>query len=275
MSKISVLMSLYDKESEDFLDSCLESILNQTRIPDQVVIVIDGHVRENLHRIIDRYSDKLPIEKLALENNSGLAIALNSGLDICTGDLIARMDTDDICMPDRIEKQERFILKEDLDIVGSGASVIDYNGNTTGTRMNPLKHEDIVSNLWRNPFIHPSVMFKKNKIKNIGSYDDSLRRRQDYELWFRAANNGLKFGNLQEELISYRFDEHTLRKQSPKLAWIQGTIGFKGSLSCNLGFFRSIVCFIPFFRSLFPIGFQIKLTRFMKLIDSSLKTYNS
>lgn len=271
MSKISVLMSLYDKESEDFLASCLESVLNQTRRPDQVVIVIDGHVRENLHSIVDRYSDKLPIEKLILEKNSGLAIALNSGLDICTGDLIARMDTDDICMPERLEKQERFILKENLDIVGSGASVIDYNGNVTGTRINPLKHEDIVLKLWCNPFIHPSVMFKKSSILSIGAYDALLRRRQDYELWFRAANKGLKLGNLDEKLIQYRFDSHTLKKQSPKLAWKQGSIGFRGSMSCNLGLGRSLVCYIPFVRSILPIFIQVKLTKLMKVFDTRSK----
>ncbi len=271
MSKISVLMSLYDKENVDFLTLCFDSLVQQTRRPDQVVIVFDGPLNQELGNAVDVFAELLPITKVRLDKNSGLAIALNEGLKRCTGELVARMDTDDICMHDRLEKQERYLLDNNLDIVGTAASVIDLSGRLTGSRVNPVNHDEIIAKLWCNPFIHPSVMFKKNKIQSIGSYNSSLRRRQDYELWFRAAKHGLKFGNLDEKLINYRFDHHTLKKQSAKLAWKQGTIGFKGSQSCNLGIVKSLACYVPFLRSLLPFGLQIRLTKLMKAVDSRAK----
>ncbi|NGZ15554.1 glycosyltransferase [Vibrio aestuarianus] len=271
MNKISVLMSLYKKESPSFLRLSLVSLVNQTRLPDQVVIVFDGPVGGALEQIVDEYAGILPITKVKLDQNAGLAQALNKGLANCSGDLVARMDTDDICLPERLEKQEHYITSNRLDIVGTAASVVDFTGEVTGVRVNPERHEDIVGKLWCNPFIHPSVMFVKASLEKIGAYDSGLRRRQDYELWFRAAKNGLRFGNLQDKLIEYRFDQHTLQKQSPKLAWDQGKIGFIGSMSCKLGLIKSFVCFVPFVRSLLPIGFQMKLTQLMRSFDSRTK----
>lgn len=271
MNKISILMSLYDKESPKFLAQSLESLTKQTRQPDEVVIVFDGPVNDALTEVVDEFCILLPIIKVPLATNSGLAIALNEGLKHCSGNLVARMDTDDVCVAERLEKQERYIISNQLDIVGTAATVIDFTGEVTGVRVNPESHADILSKLWCNPFIHPSVMFVKARLDDIGAYDDSLRRRQDYELWFRAAKNGLRFGNLQDKLIEYRFDQHTLQKQSPKLAWKQGEIGFKGSLSCKLGLMKSLVCFVPFVRSLLPIGLQVRLTQLMKSFDSRTK----
>lgn len=260
-------MSLYDKESPKFLAQSLESLTKQTRQPDEVVIVFDGPVNDALTEVVDEFCILLPIIKVPLATNSGLAIALNEGLKHCSGNLVARMDTDDVCVAERLEKQERYIISNQLDIVGTAATVIDFTGEVTGVRVNPESHADIFSKLWCNPFIHPSVMFVKARLDDIGAYDDSLRRRQDYELWFRAAKNGLRFGNLQEKLIAYRFDQHTLRKQSPTLAWQQGVIGFRGSLDCNLGVIKAAFCFIPFIRSIFPICVQVKMTKIMKHFD--------
>lgn len=271
MKKISVLMSLYDKERVDFLTLCFDSLTRQTRQPDEVVVVFDGPINDKLVQTVDIFCKQLPIIKVPLEENSGLAIALNEGLKYCSGDLITRMDTDDICLCERLEKQENYILSHKLDVVGTGASVIDLSGKLIGARVNPAYHDDIIDKLWCNPFVHPSVMFVKSSIQGIGAYDNSLRRRQDYELWFRAARHGLKFGNLQERLIEYRFDQHTLKKQSPKLAWQQGMIGFKGSMLCKLGIIKSIICFIPFIRSLLPIGLQMKVTEIMSFFDSRAK----
>jgi len=269
MNKISVLMSLYEKESVNFLTLCLESLINQTRQPDEVVIVFDGYVNDELKRVVDSYCEHLPIIKVYLEKNYGFAIALNEGLSRCTGDLIARLDTDDICLPERLEKQKEYLVTNELDILGTAAFIIDLNGEITGTRRNPAIHTDIIDKLWCNPLIHPSVMFVKSSVERIGAYDASLRRRQDYELWFRAARSGLKFGNLQDELIKYRFDQHTLKKQSPELAWQQGVIGFKGSISCKLGIVKSVVCFVPFIRSLLPISIQIRFNRLMKSLTNA------
>ena len=268
INKISVLMSLYYKEKPKYLSLCLDSLVKQTRKADEVVIIIDGEIGDDLKNILGEYSNLLPIKAIYLSDNVGLGAALNIGLLHCSGELIARMDTDDISTDNRLMIQEKYILSKELDIIGTGAYVIDLNGDITGFRINPKEHSEIVKNLWKNPFIHPSVMFKKSKVEAIGAYNCSLKRRQDYELWFRAAKKGLKFGNVEEKLIKYRFGQHTLEKQSIKLAFNQGVIGFRGSVSCQLGLVKAIVCFVPFFRSLFPISLQIRITKLIKFIDS-------
>lgn len=272
MSSISVLMSLYDKENCGFFHLCLKSLVEQSRAPEEVVIVLDGPVNNNLKQVISEFSPLLPLKIVKLEKNSGLAIALNEGLKACSGDIVARMDTDDICYPNRLELQEKFLLSRHLDIVGTAASVINLNGEVTGVRVNPASHENIVSMLWCNPMIHPSTMFIKESIFSIGAYDTTLRRRQDYELWFRAVHHGLKLGNLNEQLLYYRYDHHTLQKQSPKLAWMQGVIGFKGSVACKLGLLKGLCCFIPFIRALMPLKIQLKLVSFMKRFDSRVRS---
>lgn len=268
MDKISVLISLYKQETPFFFHECLESLSIQTRKPDQVVIVFDGFVGSDLEEVVDQFSSVLPIQVVSLSVNVGLAGALNAGLEHCSGNLVARFDSDDICYPRRLEVQERLINEFNVDILGSSATVINFDGVEVGTRINPVRHDVIIQNLWRNPLIHPSVMFRKERILDIGAYSNELRRRQDYELWFRAARNDLKFYNVKEPLIYYRFDSHTLAKQRPSLAWNQGKIGFTGSMSCNLGFIKSLCCFIPFFRSVFPLCLQVKITKVMKFLDS-------
>ncbi|EKF9404108.1 glycosyltransferase [Vibrio cholerae] len=260
---ISVLMSLYEKESPSFLVMCLNSLKVQSRPADEIIIVVDGNIGFELTFILNEYKNTLPIEIVYLPNSLGLGAALNEGLKCCKGNLIARMDTDDICMKDRLEKQENYFDSYDVDILGSAAFVIDFSGEHIGERVNPSTHNAIVDSLWCNPFIHPSVMFKKASIDSIGSYNPELRRRQDYELWFRAAKNGLKLANLEDKLIKYRFGRHTLKKQSPSLALKQAFIGFNGCLSCNLGMIKAIICFIPFLRSLMPVNLQMKFTRLL------------
>lgn len=261
-------MSLYEKESPSFLIMCLDSLVEQSRPADEIIIVVDGFIEENLTFILNEYKKVLPIYTIHLPISLGLGAALNEGLKYCKGNLIARMDTDDVNMKDRLEKQENYFNLHDVDILGTAAFVIDYAGDCIGERINPSLHDLIIDRLWCNPLIHPSVMFKKARIDLIGSYNCHLRRRQDYELWFRAAKNGLKFANLEEKLLKYRFGQHTLKKQSPILAWRQGVIGFKGSLSCNLGIIKAIICFVPFLRSLMPISFQMNFTKVLRFFDS-------
>ncbi|MCL1123902.1 glycosyltransferase [Shewanella surugensis] len=271
MNKISVLLSLFKKENPVFLKECLESLVFQTRKPDQVVIVFDGPIGKDLEDVVSRFCDLLPLDIVSLPLNVGLAGALNAGLEQCFGDLVARFDTDDICYSHRLEVQERTINDSNIDILGGAATIIDLNGNKVGTRVNPVQHDGIITSLWKNPLIHPSIIFRKDRILNIGAYDTALRRRQDYELWFRAARNDFKFANVKEPLIYYRFDRHTQSKQSPALAWTQGKIGFKGSMSCGLGITKSMCCFIPFVRSIFPLWCQVRITKTMKFFDSREK----
>jgi glycosyltransferase involved in cell wall biosynthesis len=255
--KISVLISVYDKESRQFFIECLDSLVNQSVKADEVVIVEDGILSESLLEVIEKYRNILNIVSCKLYENVGLAKALNSGLNICSGELIIRMDADDICYSDRIMKQSNFMTSNpDVDVLGTQAVEINFNGVQGRLRKVPVLHADIIESIWANPFLHPSVAFRKSKIVGLGGYNELCIRRQDYELWFRCAKNKLFFSNLNEPLIYYRFDKDSHTKQSIKLAFNQGAIGYRGCRSLGMPLWKGLVCFMPFFRSLLPLFLQ-------------------
>lgn len=238
----------------------MQSIWNcQVRKPEQIVLVMDGEVTVELNAIIEAWMSVLGniLTVVALPQNIGLGGALNEGLKCCRHELVARMDTDDICLPDRFEKQVALFEEQStLDIVGCSALEIDKQGNKGALRSMPVTHDEIVNSLWASPIIHPSVMFKQDKIKKIGAYNAALRRRQDYELWFRCANQGLRFYNIPVPLLLYRFTQNTHTKQPVKLAFEQAIIGFKGASLLNMPTWKRVACFLPFFRSLLPSRLQ-------------------
>ena len=198
MQKFSVLMSLYYKENPLYLDIALKSVFEQTVQPDQVVLVLDGPIGESLSMVIENYKSKYPIlEVYPQDKNKGLSTALNIGLEKCKNEIVFRMDTDDVCYPNRFE--EIIKVYEDnprLDIVGSYATMIDEDGNEIKLMVAPLSEKDIYKNVWTCPFLHPTVSFKKSAILRVGSYNpNSGPRQDDYELWFRCVENGLKCKN--------------------------------------------------------------------------------
>ena len=122
MEKYSVLMSLYFKEKPEYLRLAIQSMVDQTLKPDEIVIVKDGQITSELQRELDVFVDKYPIlfKIVGYENNRGLGLALNYGLEHCKNELVARMDTDDIAKPNRCEKQlMAFEKDQDLSIVES------------------------------------------------------------------------------------------------------------------------------------------------------------
>ena len=265
---ISVLMSIFERERPDFLEKSLQSLVDQTYPADQLVLVWDGFVPKELTNVVDRFRDKMEICDVKLERNQGLGAALHAGLSQCAHDLVARMDTDDIALPHRFDLQRTaFINNPSLDVVSGYAIEIDADGISGRLRTVPIEHDTIVQVLWANPIIHPAVMFKRESILFAGSYNPVLRRRQDYELWFRCAAAGLKFGNVPEPLIEYRFTPETHKRQSRRDMWQQGVIGFKGSRAIDLPLWKQLACFAPFARSLLPMSMQHHAYRIMHKID--------
>lgn len=253
--KLSLLLSVYFKENPEYLKLALNSIFSQNIVPNEIVLVKDGPLSPELDLIIDEYQDKYQsIKVIPLLENKGLSYALNEGLIYCTNELVARMDTDDIAYPNRLEKQ-LFFMNENkhIDIVGSFATTIDEYGIEGDIMRVPISHEEILKYIWTCPFIHPSVMFRKSKIQNIGSYNPNAGPRQDdYELWFRCAINGLKFANIPEPLLYYRFFSDSLRKNNLKVGWHRFKVGFKGCRKLNAPPFAYIGITIPLLRSVMP-----------------------
>ncbi len=121
MPYFSVLLSVYHKETADNLNQCLESLAAQTLPADEIVIVKDGKLTNELEEALAIWQMKLPLKIVGYEENKGLAYALNYGLDYCSYEYIARMDSDDICVPDRFERQIMYFEEhKDATIVGAG-----------------------------------------------------------------------------------------------------------------------------------------------------------
>lgn len=215
--KYSVLMSVYYKEEPGYLKESIDSMLSQTLLPEQIVIVKDGRLTENLDTVIQSYWVSNPdlFTIIPLKENIGLGKALDKGLRYCRNELVARMDTDDISLPERCERQiERFLEDPNLSIVGTMIDEFyDNPNNIVSSRKVPTGHEDIVKFMRkRSPFNHPAVMFKKSEVVRCGGYG-VFRRKQDLDLFSRMINNGCKAANINESLVLFRSNESNFKRR--------------------------------------------------------------
>ena len=216
--KFSVLMSIYKKEEPKYFNRAMQSIWDeQTVKPDEIVLVQDGPLTDELHKAIDEWKAKIGevFKTVPLEKNVGLGEALNAGIKHCSYELIARMDTDDISISNRFEKQLKAFENNDIDICSSWVSEFDSDENEIiSYRKLPEKHNEIiVYSKMRSPINHPAVMYKKSAVEKAGSYG-KFRFAQDYHLWARMIVNGAKFYNIQEPLVHMRAGYAQLERRS-------------------------------------------------------------
>lgn len=204
----SVLMSVYKNETADNLQMALNSIYyHQTVKPTEIILVQDGPLGKELHDNINEWKLNLSgiIKIVALESNVGLGDALCIGLEHCTNELVARMDTDDIANPQRFEKQLLILENEDIDICGSW--VTEFDGlpeNIVSSRVVPEHHNEIkLFSKKMNPINHPSVMYRKTAVISVGSYQ-KMMWFEDYFLWIRLIMANARFYNIQEPLVNMR-----------------------------------------------------------------------
>ncbi len=217
--KYSVLMSLYKKEKPEYLRLALNSMLEQTVAPDEIVLVEDGPLTDELYAVLDEYP---MLHRVKNETNLGLGLALNVGLKECRNELVARMDTDDCSKPDRCEKQlARFEEKPYLAIVGS--HIDEFVGdisNVVSQRVVPTSAEEIYNYAKkRSAFNHPAVMYSKTAVLENKGYAD-LKRNQDVDLFGRMQFAGYKAENIDEALLWFRSsDELAKRRKSWQNTW--------------------------------------------------------
>lgn len=217
--KYSVLMSLYKKENPEYLRIAIDSMLNQTVAPDEIVLVEDGPLTDELYAVLDDY----PIlHRIKNEKNLGLGLALNVGLKECRNELVARMDTDDCSKPERCEKQlQRFLEKPYLAIVGSHIDeFIGDTSNVISQRIVPTTSEEIYKFAKkRSAFNHPTVMYSKTAVLENNGYAN-LKRNQDVDLFGRMQFKGYKAENIDEALLWFRSsDELAKRRKSWQNTW--------------------------------------------------------
>lgn len=209
--EFSVLMSVYFREKADNLHQALESLINQSIQPREIVLVKDGALTEALEQVIDVFSQHNPgiLKVIALPVNKGLGNALAVGLQACSFDLVARMDSDDISDYFRFEKQLAFLKENPLiDIVGTTLQEFSKTvGDSTVIKQCRELHKDMVKIIkLRNPINHATIIFRKKKLLQAGGYKDGTEFFEDYALFIRLWKGGLIFHNIPDILYYMRVD---------------------------------------------------------------------
>ena len=203
----SVLLSLYYKEKPEHLREALDSIFCQTLVSDDVVLVEDGGVGNALECVVREYEGRYPqLHVVRFGKNRGLGAALNDGLKYCRHELVARMDTDDIAKPQRMEKEVKF-MSEHPDTAVVGSWIDEFLGdvsNVIAVRKLPQDNRQIYAfGKKRNPLNHPTVMFRKTAVLDVEGYLH-FPLFEDYYLWTRMLVKGERFYNIQESLLFFR-----------------------------------------------------------------------
>lgn len=213
--QFSVLISVYKAELAEHLDACLASLACQTIAAAEIVLVEDGPIPIELTDVIDRYRTILPIVSLPLKENVGLAQALNQGLAVCSYELVARMDTDDVCLPHRFQMQLAY-MEAHPEVAVLGAMVEEYDAKlekSKGIRKVPLTDAEVLEFAKRrSPVSHPSVMFRRSAVMAVGGYPP-FRKAQDYALWSLMLTRGLIIRNLPDLVLKMRAGDDLLSRR--------------------------------------------------------------
>ena len=244
-------MSVYN--GLPYLNEAVKSIIEQT-YEDFEFLIIDDASTDESRSLLEEWSERdNRIRLVTHEVNKGLGYALHEGVDMALGKWIVRMDDDDIALPERIEKQISHVSSHpEIDILGTWAMDVDQEGTPIRKRTYPTDHEDIARLIWTNPVVHPTAMLRKSAIKEVGSYDPAVEKRQDYELWFRCLEGGLRFANLPEVLLKYRFTGDYYKRNDLKVAWDQAKMGWKGCWRVGASPLSYAGVSVPLLRSLLP-----------------------
>ena len=231
MEKFSVCTSVYKNDKPDFVRVALDSMLEQQSVkPDEIVLVQDGPVPEELSLLLLEYESKYPMlmHVIRLEKNGGLGNALRLGVESAKYNIIARMDSDDICQPDRFEKQLTYLdAHPECDIVGGQMTeFIDSPDNIVGRREVPLTNEEIYEFMKsRCALNHVTVMFRKEAVMKAGNYQDWFWN-EDYYLWVRMMMADCKFANIPDVAVNVRSGADQYARRGGK-KYFDSEIGIK------------------------------------------------
>lgn len=206
----SVLMSIYKKEKPAFLIQALDSMLNQTVSPSEIVMVKDGPLTRELEDVLSDYDSEHPglFKFISYDENHGLGYAMRQGMLACSNEIVARMDTDDVARSDRMEKQLAAINRG-LDMVGSDVVEFVESPDKPIASTDLPKGMDAISiySKRRNPFRHPPMTFRKSRVMEAGNYSSDFLYFEDWDLFNRMLACGCKADNLGEPLVAMRVSE--------------------------------------------------------------------
>ena len=213
----SVIMSVYAGDKAEYLQEAIDSIYANTLLPGEIVLVVDGPVGDEIKTVVKKYESQGPdsFRTIWLEKNQGHGNARRVAMENVSCELVAVMDSDDLCVPDRFSLQVEYMQKyPEISIVGGNiAEFIDTVDNVIGRRIVPKDNDSIYAWLKKRcPFNHVSVMFKKTDILSVGGYID-WHYDEDYYLWIRMAEKGCKFANLPEILVNVRVGKEMYQRR--------------------------------------------------------------
>ena len=221
MIKIGVLFPVYINDREDYLYIAVESIIKQSYNNYILYIGVDGVVNKNMESYLNSFDTQQKVHVVWFEKNRGLACVLNNLICIAKQDgcdYYARMDADDIALPDRFEKQVKYLEEHpDVDVVGGAIEEIDGNDLLRGKHVEyPLTHDECRKFFrYRDPLAHPAVMFRARYFEKVASgYRNEYRKNQDTMLWFDGFMNGCVFANLKDTVLNFRVNDDFYNRRS-------------------------------------------------------------
>lgn len=212
MSRIAVLLPVYAGDDPCYFGQAVKSLKIQNTKRLDVVLVLDGPIGPELEKVIENNKDCFS-KIIRLEENKGLAAALNKGIEYCLEsgyEYIARMDADDISLVNRFKKQAEFLkANPGIHLVGGAIEEINEKGKSRNKVIRyPLSHEECYTFFGkRDPLAHPAVMFRRSFFERAGMYDEKFRKNQDTQLWFSAFKAGCKFANLPDVVLQFRITD--------------------------------------------------------------------
>ena len=227
---VSVLLSTYAGETASNLDACLQSLAAQTVPPDEIILVVDGAVGADQERVLAHHAseDRLQMRIVRLPVNGGLATAMNVGLSHCRGDYVARMDSDDLCTPDRLALQLDYARAHpEVDVVCSWSEEFFLDGLPSQIKVSPCEHDEIARALrWRNVLVHPTIFIKAETLRRADGYRATYGRLEDYDLFVRLIVAGARFHVIPKILVRVR-SSMAQRTRRGGLAYIGREILFR------------------------------------------------
>ena len=217
-TKFSVSMCVYGKDNPEWFTTAVDSILNQTKAPDEVILVVDGPVPHSLDSIINNYELNTIFNVIRLPENKGHGEARRVGLNNCSYNLVALMDADDISAPDRFEKQLA-LFEKDPELTIVGGNITEFVGspdNVVGARIVKSDDKAIKEDMKiRCPMNQVTVIFKKDRVDKVGGYIDWFCE-EDTFLWLRLFLDGAKFANLPDYLVNVRVGKEMYQRRGGK-----------------------------------------------------------
>lgn len=211
---ISVLMCVYN-ENIAIVNEAIQSIITQTYNNIELVIVIDNPQRNDVIALINNLKSNISINYILNETNKGLPNSLNIGVNVCQGKYIARMDADDIALPERLERQMQFLLDNSCDLVGCYMKVIDESGEIMGQRKDYPIHDQSIKKMlsFKSAIPHPTWLLKHELINKLGGYRN-IYSSEDYDFLVRGVLIGSKYGVLPEYGLQYRINRNGITQRN-------------------------------------------------------------